>query len=97
MVTRAEHDDGAAYIDGQLVDIRQRNELRVRFLTPYNFIIAAHDSPINNQDFDARIVELLNALLGGEDKLACERGSAFTQAPLANLFTMKPERFLKST
>ena len=33
-VTREEHDDGAAIIDGRPVDIRGRNELRVRYVLP---------------------------------------------------------------
>jgi hypothetical protein len=66
MVTRAQHDDGAVFIDGKLVDIIGKNELRVRYLTRYNFLIAAHGSPINNNDFDYRLEELLNGMLWGE-------------------------------
>ena len=69
LVTRAEHDDGAATIGGQLVDIRGRNELRVRYLTPFNFVIAAHGSPINNHEFDEYLTDILNAMLRGEDRL----------------------------
>lgn len=69
MVSRAEYDDGAALIEGQLVDIRGKAELRVRYITPYNFVIAAHGSPINNGRFDFRLKELLNAMLRGEDSL----------------------------
>jgi predicted nucleotidyltransferase len=69
MVKRAEYDDGAALIDGELLDIRGKNELRVRYTTSYNFIIAAHGSSINNNKFDARLTELLNALLRGDDRL----------------------------
>jgi hypothetical protein len=69
MVTRDEYDDGAASIGGQLVDIRGKAQLRVRYITPYNFVIAAHGSPINSLDFEARLTELLNAMLRGEDRL----------------------------
>lgn len=61
-ITRAEYDDGAALIDG----IPQRTagaELRVRYLTPYNFLIAAQDSPINSKDFDRESEQLLNGIL----------------------------------
>lgn len=66
-VTRAEYDDGAALINGKLVDIRGKAKLRVRYLSPYNFVIAAHGSPINNGKFDGRLKELLNSMLRGED------------------------------
>jgi hypothetical protein len=65
----SKYDDGAALIDGQLVDIRGKAKLRVRFVSPYNFLIAARNSPSNNSKFDARLHELLNAILRGEDKL----------------------------
>jgi predicted nucleotide-binding protein len=61
-ITRAEYDDGAAVIDG----VPQRTadaELRVRYLTPYNFLIAAQDSPINNKAFDLRSEQLMNGIL----------------------------------
>jgi predicted nucleotidyltransferase len=70
-VKRAEYDDGAAVIGGRLVDIRGRSQLRVRYTTPYNFVIAAHGSPINNNRFDQILVENLNeALAGGEQEEA---------------------------
>ena len=62
-VTRAEYDDGAALIDGKLVDFNSNVELRCRYLTPYNFIIAAHNSPINNNHFDAVLKNHLNLIL----------------------------------
>ncbi len=66
-VTIAEYDDGAALIDGKPVDIRGRVELRLRFITPYNFLIAPFASPINNNLFDDRLVDFMNRLLQGED------------------------------
>lgn len=65
-VTRAEYDDGAAVIDGQVVTLNGEAQLRERFLTPYNFIIAAHESPINNDCFDEPCNEMLNHILRGE-------------------------------
>lgn len=62
-VTRAEYDDNAALIDGELVKLGGDVELRVRYLTSYNFVIAAHGSPINNNSFDRKLEELLNAML----------------------------------
>lgn len=62
-VTRAEYDDNAAVINGELVDFGADVELRVRYLTSYNFLIAAHGSPINNDTFDEKLINLLNAML----------------------------------
>jgi predicted nucleotidyltransferase len=69
LVDRAQHDDGAAEIEGRLEDICGRTELRVRYVMPYNFVIAAHGSSINNKDFDRPLMEILNAMLKGEDRL----------------------------
>ncbi len=68
-ITRAEYDDGAAVIDGQLVDVRDSVELRVRYLTPTNFIIAAQNAPIAEQTFDSTREKLLNDVLKGEKTL----------------------------
>jgi hypothetical protein len=69
-ISRAEYDDGAAVIDGKPVDLHGKAELRVRYLTPYNFIIAAQNAPINNGGYDKRRNEVLNEVLTG--KLALE-------------------------
>ncbi len=61
-VTRAEYDDGAAVIDGKPCRI-DGVQLRVRYLTPYNLVIAPHESPINNSTFDTRFEELMNGIL----------------------------------
>ncbi|WP_271528812.1 hypothetical protein [Bradyrhizobium sp. CCBAU 25338] len=70
LVTRAEYDDGAAYRDGKLIDISSRSTLRVRYTTPYNFLIAANGSPINNPHFDSDLESLLNqAALGHSENV----------------------------
>jgi len=66
-VKRSEYDDGAAVIDGRLTDLRGKSELRVRYTTPYNFLIAANGSPINNSRFDDVLVQHLNEALAGEE------------------------------
>jgi hypothetical protein len=63
LVTRAEYDDNAARIDGKLVRFENDLELRVRYITPYNMIIAPHESPINNNEFDDELESWLNRLL----------------------------------
>ncbi len=65
LVTRGEWDDGAAKIEGKLQDIRGRGALRLRYLTRYNFVIAANGSPINNPDFDDALEQLLDGILSG--------------------------------
>jgi len=49
-ISRGEYDDGAALIKGKVVDTHGA-QLRVRFLSPYNFIVAAKQSPYNQQSF----------------------------------------------
>jgi hypothetical protein len=61
-VTRAEYDDGAAEIDGKPSRI-DGVQLRVRYLTPFNLVIAPHESPINNRHFDSHFEELMNGIL----------------------------------
>ncbi len=65
LATRAEYDDNAMVIDGEPTDMGTDCELRVRYTSPYNFLIAAHESPINNSDADEHIKELLDGLLKG--------------------------------
>ncbi len=74
-VTREHYDDGATVIDGKLTQLKDEAELRVRYLTPYNFVIAAHNSPINNGAFDRRRRKLLDGMLTGDcniEELATE-------------------------
>jgi hypothetical protein len=82
-ITRASYDDGAARIGGRIVDVSGRAELRVRYLTPYNFVIAANGSPINNSAFDARLVGVLNrALRADEEKELADLASLVEGLPL---------------
>jgi hypothetical protein len=65
-LTRAQHDDGSAMIDNELIDVCGKSELRIRYITSYNFLIAAQGSPINNSDFDQELEYMLNAALKGD-------------------------------
>jgi hypothetical protein len=65
-IPRTQYDDGAAVIDGKVVDLEGKAELRLHYLTPYNLIIAAHENPINNDDFAQVRVQFLNDLLKEE-------------------------------
>jgi hypothetical protein len=66
LVNRSEYDDGAATIDGKIVDLDWRaTELRTRYLSSYNLVVAAFKSPINNPSFDSAFGEIMNNILSG--------------------------------
>ena len=69
LISRAELDDGSAMIEGKLQTISDRAEFRGRYVTPYNFVIAATGSPLLNSDYDRRLEDHLNAMLKGENRL----------------------------
>lgn len=58
-IKRSFYDDGAAEIDGKVVDLEGEAEVRIRYLSPYNLLIAAHDSAINNSSFDGEQEDLM--------------------------------------
>jgi hypothetical protein len=64
-VSREQYDDGAAEIKGKIIE-RKSSELRSRYLTKYNFIIAAKQSAVNSRRFDMESEDLLNGLLSGK-------------------------------
>jgi hypothetical protein len=70
LVTRAAFDDGHAMIDGELQSLRGRVEFRARYVTLYNFVIAAAGAPILQMQYDDQLEEHLNAMLRGEDRLS---------------------------
>ncbi len=69
-ITRSEYDDNAAMIGGKLVRLGNDAEIRTRYTSPYNLIIAPHESPINNGEFDRKLVEKLNEMLQEHTKIA---------------------------
>ena len=64
-VTRTEYDDGAAVIDGKVVDMGNEAKLRIRYLTPYNFIICAQFNPINETKNDSIMKMFMDGILQG--------------------------------
>ena len=68
-ITRAEYDDGAAMIDGKLIDFNGEAELRARYITPYNVVIAPVNSPINNNKFDRELKNIMNGILHGDETI----------------------------
>lgn len=65
VATRAEYDDGSALIDGRPTRI-QDAEIRIRYLTPYNFIICGKKHVINQSEKDAFAKKILNNILKEE-------------------------------
>lgn len=68
-ITRAEYDDGAAEINGKTIDLKEKAKLRIRYITPYNFIICAQFNPINNSKYDEKMEKLLNGILKGKNSV----------------------------
>ena len=64
MVTREEYDDGAAIISGKPVQISGA-ELRLRYITAYNFVLCGGDHVLisDEPDVDAELTELLDGIL----------------------------------
>ena len=65
IITRAEYDDRAAEIDGKIVNITSEAELRVRYLTTYNFVVCAEWCPINEGMFYDSVKSILDGILSG--------------------------------
>jgi hypothetical protein len=62
-ITLAEYEDGAAEIGGKPVALDGTAQAYLRYLTRYNVLIAAHNSPINNSAFDGELERLLDGEL----------------------------------
>lgn len=64
-IRREDYDDGATVIRGEVRNAMGA-DLRIRYLSTYNFIIAAKGSPYNSRRFDQESEEYLNGILKGE-------------------------------
>ncbi len=64
-ISRQEYDDGVADINGKLVNAEDA-ELRVRYLTSYNFIITSKFSPYNSDEFCKESKEYFDGMLKKE-------------------------------
>jgi len=69
VVNRAEYDDNAAVIRGKLVKLDDDAELRERYITSYNLVIAPHLSPINNNSFDSRLRAFMDRMIKGDAEI----------------------------
>jgi hypothetical protein len=68
-IKREEYDDGAAVINGKVTETLGKTQLRKRYLSKYNFIIAAADSPYNSPKFEDYSKEYLDGILKGTHTL----------------------------
>ena len=64
-IRREDYDDGATVIRGKVRNTFNA-ELRVRYLSDYNFIIAAKGSPYNSNKFTRNSKRYLNGILKKE-------------------------------
>jgi len=64
-IRREDYDDGATVIRGKVRNAMGA-ELRLRYLSTYNFIIAAKGSPYNSSKFNRESKSYLNGILKGE-------------------------------
>ena len=64
-ITRQEYDDNATIICGRHRHLNGKAQLRVRYLSPYNFILAAKFSPFNCREFDRTSEDYFKGMLDG--------------------------------
>lgn len=69
LIPRSHYDDNSTVIDGEVVSLEGKCELRTRYLSKYNFIICAGDSPINDSRFDQSLKDYMDRLLQGDECL----------------------------
>jgi hypothetical protein len=65
-IRREEYDDGAAVINGKVVQTRGKARLQARYLSPFNFFIVPIASPINDNKYDRMFEKALKGVLRGE-------------------------------
>lgn len=68
-ITRYEYDDGAAFINGEHIELDIEAKLRMRYLSKYNFIICAKFNPINSLKEEERFEEILKSIIKDESKI----------------------------
>lgn len=87
-VSRSEYDDGAATIKGKVFQLGDDVELRERYITDFNLVIAPHLSPINNTNFDSELRALLNGILH-EDKSLHELAEKVDKLPKPRMWGLQ--------
>lgn len=61
-IRREHYDDGSTVVRGKVKEINNA-KLKVKFITDYNFIIAAKESPYNSIKFESKSKQFLNGIL----------------------------------
>lgn len=64
-ISHKEYDNGVAEIDGEHVEIAGMAEVRIRHLSPYNFVVCAKFSSINSPEFDMQSRPIFDGILKG--------------------------------
>jgi hypothetical protein len=65
-ITWAEYDDGGAERKGKVIDTRGA-KLRLRYLSDYNFMICAKESPFNSSQFDLESDGYFDRIIKGQE------------------------------
>lgn len=66
-ISRQKYDDGATVQKGKVINFSDA-ELRVRYLSNYNFIVCAKQSPYNSRKFCRETKDMFNEILKGNMK-----------------------------
>lgn len=69
-IPRSHVDDGATEIDNKLITLGKDAIVRIRYLSPYNFIICAQNNPINHPGSWYLIKKYMNGILKKENTLS---------------------------
>lgn len=64
-ISGEEFDDGFADINGEIVEIQDKAEMRCHWLSPFNFVVCAKFSSINCDRFDLESRPIFEGLLNG--------------------------------
>jgi len=68
-ISRVDYDDGATIIDNKVIQLNGEAEIRVRHLTPYNIILAPHNSSLTVPEFDMVRKQFMKDMLLGNDTI----------------------------
>lgn len=68
-ISRQEYDDGYAEVEGRIIPLNHKAELRCRYLSPVNFLVAAKFGAYNCNRFDRTSKEYFDGLLRGTKTL----------------------------
>lgn len=68
IISRSDFDDGSTIINGKVIEF-EKAELRSRYLSKYNFLIAPNDSPINRLEIDQAFCKILDDILVENDSI----------------------------